>query len=639
MLQLKMIFIFICSAAAADEAATAGEDAIEELVVTGTRAPRDRSRDPLATKVIDRSDIEASGAEDVADLLQQVPGVDVRPSFLGSELRLQGMDPDQVLVLIDGQRLNGRVGGAIDLSRIPVDSIERIEIVEGTASALYGADAMGGVVHIITRSGDDEVRANLHARGGTVGTGDGSAGLSFGDDRAAIRLDAGLHRNAAFDRRPEDPATTGDANTQGQFSSRGDLKLGADGHVALLGSYSRRDQQGVDGDGTTAVFDRRNLVEEVRATVDPRWVTDPNGQLTGHLGISYYRDQYVLDQRGSTYLDDQQETRDLLLQGGLQVQRLVGSHDLLLGVEGIGESLQAERIDQGGAQRQRIGAYVQDEWRVARPLVLLPSGRVDTDSTFGSWPTGRIAARLDPSDALRLRASVGNGLRAPSFREQNLRFANASVGYVIEGNPDLLPERSLQASASLDAQVAEVGNLSVSGFWNEVTDLIAVGTLAASPGRLRLGYVNISDATTRGGEVATSAKLGPGELSLSYTFTDAIDRSLARPLEGRARHRATANLGLRTRRGTRFTGRTAVVGPRIFYSDALDPQATVSTAPAYVELDLRAQQAMSDRFAVFAGVDNLLDAGDADRLPLTPRLLYAGVDGRFGAEPTLRGTP
>lgn len=85
--------------------------------------------------------------------------------------------------------------------------------------------------------------------------------------------------------------------------------------------------------------------------------------------------------------------------------------------------------------------------------------------------------------------------------------------------------------------------------------------------------------------------------------------------------------------------RSSVVGPRVFYSDALDPDATVTEAPAYVELDARAQQALSKRFAVFAGVDNILDAGDADRLPLTPRLFYAGVDGRFGAKNTVRGTP
>lgn len=608
--------------------------------MTGTRAPRDRASDPLATKIIDREAIEASGAEDVADLLQQVPGVDVRQSFLGSELRLQGMDPDQILVLVDGQRLNGRVGGSIDLSRIPVDSIERIEIVEGTASALYGADAMGGVVHIVTRKGDDEVRGSVHGRGGTMGTADGSAGLSFGDERATVRLDGGLHRNAAFDRVPEDPATTGDASSQGQVSSRADLKLGANGHIALLGSYSRRDQQGVDGNGSTAVFDRRNVIEEGRATVDPRWVTDASGQLTGHLGVSYYRDQYLLDQRDATALDDQQETRDLLIQGGMQVQRVVGRHDVLLGVEGLAESLQAERLAQGSAQRQRIGAYAQDEWRLARPLVLLPSARVDSDTTFGTWPTGRLAARLDPTDAVRLRASVGNGFRAPSFREQNLRFANASVGYRIEGNPALRPERSLQGSTSASLEAEGVGSLSLSAFWNEITDLIAVGTLSEAPGDLRFGYVNIAEATTRGGEVATSMALGASDLSLSYTFTDAVDRSLQRPLEGRARHRGTASLGLRTRGGgSRLTCRTALVGPRIFYSDALDPEATATEAPAYVELDLRAQQAVSDRFALFLGVDNLLDAGDGDRLPLTPRLLYAGIDGRFGAEPHLRGTP
>ena len=141
---VKMIFIFIAgSAFAAEPDDEEDDDSVEEIVATGFRAPRDRASDPLATKVVDREDIGASGAEDAADLLEQVPGVDVQQSLLGTEIRLQGFDPDQILILVDAQRMNGRVGGALDLSRIPVESIERIEIVEGTASALYGADAMG----------------------------------------------------------------------------------------------------------------------------------------------------------------------------------------------------------------------------------------------------------------------------------------------------------------------------------------------------------------------------------------------------------------------------------------------------------------------------------------------------------------
>jgi len=650
MLNVKLIFIFMATSAFAEPdddvedapvaSDAAEDDEVEEIVVTGTRAPRDRATDPLATKVVDREDIEASGAEDVADLLEQVPGVDVQQSQLGSEIRLQGFDPDQILILVDGQRMNGRIGGVIDLSRIPVDSIERIEIVEGTASALYGADAMGGVIHIVTRSGDEKLNGTVHARGGTLATADASAGMSMGTSDAKLRVDAGFHRNDAFDRFPEDPATTIDQNTLGNASARGDLKVGADGSVALTGSYSRRDQQGVDGSGETAVFDRRNLIEEVRGTVDPSWVTDANGQLTGHLGVSYYRDQYVLDQRDAAALDDQQDTRDLLLQGSVQVQRLVGNHSILLGVEGLAESLQAERLESGSATRQRIGGFAQDEWRIARPLVLLPSARVDTDTSFGTFPTGRLAARLDPSDIVRVRGSVGTAFRAPSFREQLLRFANPSAGYVVEGNPDLSPERSFQTSASIAVEDADVGSIMVSGYYNLIDDLIAIGTISEEPGNLRFGYVNVLEATTRGGEVSGSIVLGPADLSLSYTFTDAIDRTLDRLLEGRARHRGTANLGVKTSGGgTRVTGRTAVVGPRIFYSDALDPDATVTEAPAYVELDARAQQALSKRFALFAGVDNILDAGDADRLPLTPRLFYAGVDGRFGAKNTVRGTP
>ena len=124
----------------------------------------------------------------------------------------------------------------------------------------------------------------------------------------------------------------------------------------------------------------------------------------------------------------------------------------------------AEPINSSLVAQCFVEGFAQNEWRIAKPLVLLPSARVDSDTTFGTFPTGRLAARLDPSDVVRIRASVGTGFRAPSFREQNLRFANASAGYLIEGNPYLQPERSVQTSASIAAESEDVGSITVSGF-------------------------------------------------------------------------------------------------------------------------------------------------------------------------------
>jgi outer membrane receptor protein involved in Fe transport len=116
---------------------------IPTVVVTGTRSERRLAEAPVATEVISRREIEASGARTVGDLLEKHPGLEVLRTFGGQQLRIQGLDPEYVLVLIDGQRAIGRIGGGIDLARFPVGAVERIEIVKGASSALYGSDRDG----------------------------------------------------------------------------------------------------------------------------------------------------------------------------------------------------------------------------------------------------------------------------------------------------------------------------------------------------------------------------------------------------------------------------------------------------------------------------------------------------------------
>lgn len=632
---LKMIFIFKSALAAAPETDVAE---VEEIVVTGTRSERARGASPVATKVLTAEDLRASGAEDVADALEQVPGVDVQRGFLGAVVRLQGLDPEHVLVMVDGQRLAGRAGGGIDLSRIPLDRVERIEIVEGAASALYGSDAMGGVIHIVTRDPEPAVRADLKARAGTVGTSDLSAGVEGGGDEVQLRLDAGLHGASPSDRDPADLATTTSGVRQGQVEARLDADPSADLTVATTVAWSRLDVTGVDLSDGGAVFDRRNLQEELRWTASPRWVPDASTVVTVHAGLSAFRDQYLSDQQGADALDSYADTRDRLAQLSGQWSRQAGAHHWQVGAEGLAEWMASERLVGGRGERQRAGVYVQDGWQPAPRVELLPSARLDGDTQFGAVPTVRLAGRLDVASGLVARLAVGTGYRAPSFREQFLDFANPGAGYRIDGDPDLRPERSRQLTGSLSARW---GRLSAdgSGFLHDVDDLITVVTVAEAAGTTRFGYANVARARSAGGEASVSlSPVEPLTLGASYTFTDARDLTLDRPLEGRARHRGTADARL-SLGGTLLSSRAAFVGSRSYYPDLEG----ADVRPGYVLLDARLEQRVGATWSAFAGVDNALDAGDADLTPLMPRVVYGGLTAslapRRRTEPNPRGVP
>jgi outer membrane cobalamin receptor len=139
-----------------------GDDGLEvgDVVVTGTRTETPLADSPARLDVITRADIDRSGARDVGELLEEQIGVvGVTRSFRGDSIQLGGLDPEYTLILVDGDRAPGRIGGGIDLGRFTIENVERIEILRGPGSALYGSDAIGGVVNILTRRGHAPARA------------------------------------------------------------------------------------------------------------------------------------------------------------------------------------------------------------------------------------------------------------------------------------------------------------------------------------------------------------------------------------------------------------------------------------------------------------------------------------------------
>ena len=150
---------------AQDSDADVDADAVIVVSASGSGAPRGELA--VAVEVIDNEEIVLGGARTVADVLATHPGVDVQLGRFGAEVRLRGMEADQTLVLVDGVRMVGQKDGVIDLSRLPIENIARIEIVKGPASAVYGSDALGGVIHIITKSPDEPLSGVIRTQIGT----------------------------------------------------------------------------------------------------------------------------------------------------------------------------------------------------------------------------------------------------------------------------------------------------------------------------------------------------------------------------------------------------------------------------------------------------------------------------------------
>jgi outer membrane receptor for ferrienterochelin and colicins len=267
--------------------------------------------------------------------------------------------------------------------------------------------------------------------------------------------------------------------------------------------------------------------------------------------------------------------------------------------------------------------------------------RGDVDSWFGGAVAPSLGTRLDPVEALTVRGSVGVGWRAPSFRELLLRFDNAGVGYQVTGNPDLVPEQSLSTSLGLEIAPTEALSFSVEGHRDQLRNLIQLTTLDDDPANTVFGYANIARARTQGIEAGfgwdPSLLFG---LDLSGTLLDAVDLDTGNTLEGRANLRGTAAVRLKPiRGGPGLTTRAMIVGPRPFYVDEAFGLGGPSggggdrvDAPPYALMDARLEQPLANELRLFAGVENLLDAGDPRYLPTPPRLIYAGLDARVASK-------
>ncbi len=602
--------------------------------MTAARREQRLSDGLVATEVIGPAQIAASGARNLADLLEEQAGVFVeRSASFGAGLRLQGLPADYSLVLIDGVRGTGRIGGTLDLSRFPVEDIERIEIVKGAASALFGSDAIAGVINIVTRRALRRWETGGRASAGGNRTIDGTATVGAARAFGSTRFTVGLHSTAGFDLDPSDEATTVGSSEQYNVSTTNRFWANEALELRLTGSYFLRDRDAVDSAESGGVFDRTNRTETGRGQLMGVLSLPEESELRVWSAVELFRDQYRLDQRGSSQLDQLEDTREALGQLGLQYDRALGSHHPSIGAEGTREALQTPRLSTGRATRHRGAVYLQDEWTLIPPgpagggrLAVMPGFRYDVDTQFGGAPSPRLAARYDPLPQVTLRASYGWGFKAPDFRELYLLFSNSSANYLVEGSTALEPEKSRSLAGSVELSPHPRVGLGISGFYNRLTDRI--GTQLAEEGTAgprRFVYTNVDAATTLGVELSLRLRPVPALLlALGYSRTRTRDEGGGLPLSGQPEDRGTIRLRYESREvGFSTTWRAALVGKTPIVSGQ-GPDAEVLQNDSHALVDLRVSQRLGAGLSGFLMAENLFDA-QPQYTPLTPRSFSGGM--------------
>jgi outer membrane receptor for ferrienterochelin and colicins len=318
----------------------------------------------------------------------------------------------------------------------------------------------------------------------------------------------------------------------------------------------------------------------------------------------------------------------------------MGRHTLTAGLEGHIERLSADRLAKTG-ERNRQSIFLQDQFSLLPDdaLTLVPGLRYDRDSQFGSQISPKLALRYDLSKRLLLRVGAGLGYRAPDFKQLSLQFSNPAVGYVVEGNPDLQPERSTGFNLGMYWRGSSDLELGANAYHHRVRELIDIVQTAGgnpSPGNpARFTYTNVSRARISGVDLYSKwrsehPQLRSLHLQLGYGLLFSKDADTDAELSGRARHRANVDLSWR-KPGYELGLRGAWTGIRQFQTelDTGGAPTGAGKAGAYALFDTRAQWKGWSVADLSLGISNLFNAGDPRFLPIAPRAFFLEIHKDF----------
>ncbi len=507
---------------------------LKELVVTATRLPTPRAALPLATSVVTGEELRERGIRTVADALATLPGVAIAaPGSQGgvTSLFLRGGNSGYVKVLVDGVPVNDP-GGSYDFSNLSTEDVERIEVVRGPASVLYGTDAVSGVIQVFTRRGAGSFKAHAAVSGGRgeridgpradaaggYGVSDGSfdasgGGRRFGWSVGAARFESGGlypenngYLNTTWAGRLE---LRPDAASDGALTIRrtgGYFHFPTDdaGNVVDANAATRTDAWtiGLEGGRRFGAFDARVLLgsnEMKRADLDAQ---DGPADTVG----VYASEGHTLDRRRSAdlHLDWRAGTLAVLTAGAALERESEGAHSWYRSSFGNG-------ADSSDVARTDRGWYVQALAAPARGVSLTGGARLDDNSRFGRFTTWRAGAAWRVLPATRLRLAAGTAFKEPTF------FQNYASGFVI-GNPDLRPERTASWEAGVEqAVIGGRASLQATWFDQRFRDLIQYQGSPPRPGDPN--YFNLGAARSDGLELSAGADAGAGvRLDVSYTY-------------------------------------------------------------------------------------------------------------------------
>ena len=575
---------------------------VEEVIVTATRSERILATLNMPVLLITQKQIQQMGALRLGQVLQEQTGLAIINDH-GQGIQMQGLAPEYTLILIDGEPLIGRTAGTLELSRLAVGNIKQIEIIKGATSSLYGSEALGGVINIITENPKQQ-KISFSSRYGTNQTSDLGLNASFQNKKWGGSLFLNRYGSLGYDFTPESFGKTVEPFSNYTFQSKIQYEFSSKIKLSISGRYFIENQESNFDVGNTqnaAFVTGKGSIRDFNFNPSVTWRISDKWKAYMRLYQSVYETQSYLNYLSDNTEYDKTFFKQSFLRPEVQTEYFISEkHILTLGLGNTWETVEATRYE-GKKAFQTQYAYTQYEFLPTKKWNITFGSRFDHHTVYGSQLSPKVSLQYDMNKYIALRGSLGRGFKAPDFRQLYLNFTNTVAGYSVFGTEELpFILQNLQAQNQI-AEVllapSEIGKLkaetstsynigakikpsdkwtvNVNLFRNKLENMIESQIVAIrTTGQSIFSYRNLNNIFTQGLETDISYKLNQFiQISGGYQFLEAKDKEILNKIEKGEIFKRDANTLTTTRvskneYGGLFGRSKHMLNFKIFYENA-----------------------------------------------------------------------
>ena len=521
---------------------------LEEVVVTATKTLRQLSTLPMPAKLITKEEIAKSSSTKLSDILDDQPGIFIVPDFGGGNgIQIQGLDSQYTLLLIDGSPIIGRQSGTLDLDRISIGNIEQVEIIKGSSSSLYGTDALGGVVNLITSKTKDSISAEASYKISTFNTNDISVNLGkISQNGDNLNFYFNSFNSNGYDLN-DDPIL----NTVEPYKSytgflRYNFKKNKWSYFSSVRIYNENQDFRLDENSYG-----KNIINELGINSSINYIKNKNYKLIFENYYTNYKndEEFRLNQNS---IEESFFNQSLFKSELRSIYTINKKNTLTFGLGFYSELLKRNNFYREEVSQNSFNYFVQYEGFIFENTNYVFGARYDQYDEYESEFSPRFAIRTQINDNISSKISIGKGFKTPDYRQLYFNFSNSSSGYSVIGfnaakeiisnlqslgqisnliisqdefEGKLKPETSISFNLGFNIKTNKSTVFDINFFRNQISNLIDYKIIASKVnGQSIFSYYNLNKVYTQGIEFnSTSTVFNDIEISIGYQFLEAKD--------------------------------------------------------------------------------------------------------------------